>query len=115
MSLYTVTDDMYREGPAGTPGWQHAPVPGWGTNPYRAGPRRVGVGEYYEASTVAVNQAVLPRYAPLSGCGCSGASIGAIESDQYNETTWGHVMLAAAGGIVMGVLFGYAWWQGPKR
>jgi len=35
---------MYRPPPAATPGWQFAPVPGWGTNPLRAGPERVGVG-----------------------------------------------------------------------
>jgi hypothetical protein len=43
-SYYEMTDDMYRTQPAGTPGWQMAPVPGWGINPLRAGPQRVGVG-----------------------------------------------------------------------
>ncbi len=43
-SYYAMTSDMYRPPPAATPGWQFGPVPGWGTNPYRAGPKRVGVG-----------------------------------------------------------------------
>jgi hypothetical protein len=44
-SYYNVTPAMYRPPPPGTPGWQRAPVPGWGVNPWRAGPPRVGVGE----------------------------------------------------------------------
>jgi len=43
-SYYAVTPDMYQPPPAGTPGWQMAPVPGWGINPWRAGPARVGMG-----------------------------------------------------------------------
>ena len=73
MSLYTVPKSFYHEMDAGTPGWQFAPVPGWGINPYRAGPARIGVG---------------------------------AAGDQYNETTWGHVALVAAGALVLGVGFG---------
>jgi len=45
VSYYDVADQDYHELPAGTPGWQDAPVPGWGANPFRAGPVRVGVGQ----------------------------------------------------------------------
>jgi hypothetical protein len=44
-SYYAVPPDMYQPPPPATPGWQQAPVPGWGTNPMRAGPKRVGVGQ----------------------------------------------------------------------
>jgi hypothetical protein len=44
MSYYAMTDDMYRPPYPANPDWASAPVPGWGTNPYRAGPARVGVG-----------------------------------------------------------------------
>ena len=124
MSFYNVVPSDYHEGPAGTPGWADAPVPGWGINPFRAGPVRVGVGmfglglgqigDYYRPGGVPGNDLVLPRYAPLGGCGCGvGMPFGAVE-DQYRETSWGTVMLAGAGGIALGVLFGFAWWQRPK-
>lgn len=113
MSFYNVPMDDYQMPPAGTPGWQFAPVPGWGTNPDRAGPLRVGVGAMYSSGIVPTNQAVLPRYAPLDGCGCR--PMGELESEGYRETTYGHVALAAAGGIAVGILFGFAWWRGPKR
>lgn len=44
MSYYGMDSAMYQQLPPATPGWQFAPVPGWGTNPLRAGPERVGVG-----------------------------------------------------------------------
>jgi len=75
----------------------------------------MGTGNIQDG-VVPVNQAVLPRYAPISGCGCSAVSaFGAIESDQYNKATWGHVAMGTAGGIMLGVLFGFAWWRGPKH
>jgi len=43
-SYYRVTPSMYANLPAATPGWEDAPVPGWGTNPLRAGPERIAVG-----------------------------------------------------------------------
>ncbi len=85
---------FYQQVPAFTgPGW--TPVPGWGKNPYRAGPARVGVGAFRVPS----NAAVLPRYVP----------IGAAEGDQYLQTTWGHVAGAGAAGILLGLGFGYMW------
>lgn len=38
MSYYGMSDSMYRSPPPATPGWQLAPVPGWGANPDRSGP-----------------------------------------------------------------------------
>ena len=54
MSYYGMTDSMYRPPPAGTPGWQLAPVPGWGMNPERAGPPIIatnGTGDQYRTMT----------------------------------------------------------------
>jgi len=50
MSYYTLPNNglsksYYQQWEPGTPGWQSAPVPGWGMNPLRAGPRRIGVGD----------------------------------------------------------------------
>jgi hypothetical protein len=142
MSLYHVPDSFYRMLPEGTPGWQFAPVPGWGANPLRAGPPRVGVGadepvtidtgrphwhmggrilaqddvlpKYAAlAGSIPWQDAVLPKYAAISdpglaGCGACAGCCGVGEVD-YKQTTWGHVALAAAGGIVLGMVFMYAW------
>jgi hypothetical protein len=82
-SYYAVTPDMYQPPPPATPGWQQAPVPGWGTNPMRAGPKRVGVG---------------------GGCrGCGQAA------DKYRTMTAGHVALAGAAGILAGMSFMWVW------
>jgi hypothetical protein len=37
MSYYKMKPDMWKGPPPATPGWQLAPVPGWGANPERAG------------------------------------------------------------------------------
>jgi hypothetical protein len=118
MSMYNIVPSDYFEGPAGTPGWADAPVPGWGINPFRAGPVRVGVdglgsvlgatlgvlGDAYQSGSVIWNDAVLPRYAPIDGLG----------TDQYKETSWGMTALVSAGSIGLGLLFGYAWWGAQK-
>lgn len=47
MSYYNITNDYYQPPSPGTPGWQLAPVPGWGMNPARSGPAWIaanGVG-----------------------------------------------------------------------
>lgn len=108
MSYYDMPADVYHELPAGTPGWQFAPVPGWGTNPLRAGPRRVGVGQIgaaFERGSIPDEDDNLPFYTPIS----------AVPGDQYTETSWGMVALGVSGGMAFGVLCGYAWWAGPKR
>jgi hypothetical protein len=113
-SYYQVPQSFYRDIPAETPGWQNAPVPGWGINPLRAGPRRVGVGGCVGCIDEGFDEPdnSLPEYAAVGGCGpcgCGGgcSGIGEAEEDQYKETTWGHVALAAAGGIIAGMLFMY--------
>lgn len=98
MSYYGVTMDMYRTPNAGTPGWNLAPVPGWGTNPLRAGPARVGVG----GGGVPYNDAVLPRYMPI------GQDEG-YEGDKYRQYTVGEVAFGIVGGMAMGALFHYLW------
>lgn len=56
-------------GPYGTPGWQFAPVPGWGINPeFSARSSRVavgGVGSRGEQMATTMNDLVLPRYSPV--------------------------------------------------
>jgi hypothetical protein len=112
-SYYQVPQSFYRDIPAETPGWQNAPVPGWGINPLRSGPRRVGVGGCVGCIDEGFDEPdnSLPQYAAVGGCGpcgCGGGcGMGAAEEDQYKETTWGHVALAAAGGIIAGMLFMY--------
>lgn len=67
MSYWNVPKRDYIMRPEGTPGWEDAPVPGWGANPYRAGPARVGVG----------------------GCGCSGVGADAEASVLNSPWFWG--------------------------
>jgi hypothetical protein len=100
MAYWMVPDSDYHELHVATPGWQNAPVPGWGINPLRAGPRRVGV-----SGGIPGEDNFLPYYTPI------GADPGAA----YNETSYGVVALAGAGGIMLGLLFGYAWWELRKK
>ncbi len=78
MSYYMMDYSMTNPG---TPGWQFAPVPGWGVNPAAAGPRRVGVGQD-------------ARTAPdLEG--------------RYSQTSYGMVAAVGAGALLLGVFLGY--------
>jgi hypothetical protein len=70
------------------------------------GPRR-GTGEYFQSRppplrglgrSVWLNDAVLPRYAPVGA-----------EGDQYRTMTTGHVALAGAGGLLLGLFMMWAW------
>jgi hypothetical protein len=92
MSYYAMDRAMYQNTPAGTPGWQQGPVPGWGINPYRAGPARVGVG--------------------CASCAVSGFG---AEPDSYYTMTSGHVMLAGVGGFLLGMLTLYIWDQAKAK
>lgn len=88
MSYYAMDRAMYQSSPAGTPGWQQGPVPGWGINPFRAGPARVGVG-------------------------CAACAAGGIgqESTEGNGLTAAHwaLIVGAVGLLVYG-----AWWYSKK-
>jgi hypothetical protein len=69
MSYVTYPDSQYPKtlGPYGTPGWQFAPVPGWGKNmDYSAAPDMVGVGGLGMYHNKTQNDLVLPQYAPTS-------------------------------------------------
>jgi len=96
MSFYSVPDSAYRHTPAGSPGWQRAPVPGWGVNPAKAGSPIVGAG----ASPDGLGQQVstLPHYTQLFG----------DAGDQYKQFSVGHLGFAAAGGILVGAILTYA-------
>jgi hypothetical protein len=109
MSYYALPNDglsagYYQQLPEVTPLWQEAPVPGWGTNPMRAGPSRVGVGAYATPACGACGDYsdVLPRYAPI------GADASA------EQTSYGVVALGIAGGIVLGLVFGWMWFGSKK-
>lgn len=87
MSYYQMDYSMTNPG---TPGWQFAPVPGWGANPAAAGPRRVGVG----------------------GCGCGGGvgqdtRVATDIEGRYNQTSYGMVAAVGAGALLLGVFLGY--------
>jgi hypothetical protein len=101
MSFWNVPDSDYVELAVATPGWQTAPVPGWGINPLRAGPMRVGIGL---GQSIPGEDDFLPHWAAL----------GADPEAAYKETSWGVVAGAAALGIGLGLLFGYGWWGGKK-
>lgn len=129
-SYWNVPDSDYHELPVGTPGWQDAPVPGWGINPLRAGPMRVGIGAL--EGGIWDEDGPLPRYTPI-GLGSDhfaegaedlhyGGSIpvqdavlpnyyplGADPEAAYHETSWGVVAGGTAIGIGFGILFGWAW------
>jgi hypothetical protein len=101
MSFWNVPDSDYVELAVATPGWQTAPVPGWGINPLRAGPMRVGIGL---GQSIPGEDDFLPHWAAL----------GADPEAAYKETSWGVVAGAAALGIGLGLLFGYGWWGGKR-
>lgn len=95
-SYYEVSPSMYQTLPPGTPGWDLAPVPGWGANPLRSGP-----------PVLAMNGSVLPRYTPvLDGLG----------EDSEEAANQGYIALAAAGGLFLGMFLAWAFWfnQGSK-
>lgn len=94
-SYYEVAPSMYKTLPAGTPGWDLAPVPGWGANPERSGP-----------PVLAMNGSVLPRYTPVDALG----------EDSEEAATQGYIALAAAGGLFLGMFLAWAFWfnQGSK-
>lgn len=78
-----------------------------------ARPLRYPLGEYFQATppaleafgqSVLLNDAVLPRY----------HAVGA-EGDQYRTMTVGHVALAGAGGIIVGLTMMWLWKGRRKR
>jgi hypothetical protein len=85
-SYYAVTPQMYNPPPAATPGWDQAPVPGWGTNPFRAGPERVGVNG-------------------CSSCAAAAGGVGAMPGEGMTTGQW--VLLL---GGVAAALYG-TWWM----
>jgi len=80
----------------GTPGWQFAPVPGWGINPAAAGPPRVGVG----AHPAPIYQAAVNAF------GQDTRTATDIET-RYKQTSWGVVAASSAAGLLLGVFLGY--------
>lgn len=81
-SYYMMDRAMYQPPPPATPGWQQAPVPGWGMNPFRAGPPRVGVG-------------------------CAACAAGVGQDDAPNSISAKGVLL----GVIVGLAVGYFVWE----
>jgi hypothetical protein len=102
MSYYNLTESDYQRPNAGTPGWQMAPVPGWGINPKLAGPKWIaanGVGDVPIRSIVA-------DWTPVRGMGVS---------DSEKAGNEGMIALAAAGGIFLGWALAWVFWSNKKR
>jgi hypothetical protein len=98
MSYYDMTSQDYQPPAAGTPGWQLAPVPGWGMNPLRAGPRRLAADPITGDQSIPEGS-VLPEWSPL----------GSEEDAQV-----GYISLAAAGGIFFGWFLAWAYLRNRK-
>ena len=104
MSYYRMDDGGYAMVDPGTPLWWNAPVPSWGSNPYAAGPSRVGIGNPAETPVLAFPQA-------SAGLGCPGCGPGVGQdptaAQKYLTVGWGTVALAAAGSLLVGLLIGH--------
>lgn len=116
MSYYRMDYGMTNPG---TPGWQFAPVPGWGMNPAAAGPPRVGVGNAAETPMVVQGEVPMPPFAPANGVLGAGHAIplNAFGQDnertatdiegRYKQTSWGLVAAVGAGALLLGLFLGY--------
>lgn len=83
-SYEQIPDSMYQPPPAGTPGWELAPVPGWGANPLRSGPPVLATNGYVPArSTI--------DWTPVG-----------LGADVEEEANQGYIAIAAAGGVFLG-------------
>lgn len=102
MSFYPMTKNMYQLPPEGTPGWQFAPVPGWGMNPARAG-----------KPWIAANGVGLMPYDPVPVM--FDRAVGTSEGDAYRTQTDGTVALAAAGGIFLGWFLCWVYLNNKKK
>ena len=102
MSYYKMADDMYRSPPPATPGWQLAPVPGWGANPLRSGPPIIATNGLGSSCGCGPS------------CGCKACSLSG-EGDKYRTMTEGHVAMSAAGGIAVGWFLSYVYFMTKKR
>ena len=105
-SYEQINEKMYQPPPAGTPGWELAPVPGWGTNPLRSGPPVLATNGIVPArSTV--------DWTPVSGCSSCGGGVGAADSEE--QANQGYIALAAAGGIFFGWFLAWAYFYNNSQ
>ena len=103
MSYYNLPDNAYQSIQASTPGWQTAPVPGWGVNPLLAGPKRLaanGVGD-------------VPIRSIISDWTLRNRAVGADSSEKAGNE--GMIALAAAGGIFLGWALAWVYWSNKKK
>lgn len=103
-SYFEVTPNMYQPPPAANPGWQIAPVPGWGTNPDRSGPPMLAMNGERDIPV----SSVLPRWTPVRK---TFAPLGDTESDANQ----GYIALGIAGGIFFGWFLAWAYWHNKKK
>jgi len=95
---------MYQPPAAGTPGWELAPVPGWGMNPLRSGPSRLALA----GETRIPSQWNIADWTPIVD------GVGASSEEDANQ---GYIALAAAGGIFFGWFLAWAYFynKGKKK
>lgn len=95
-SYETVPESMYQPPWSGTPGWSLAPVPGWGTNPERAGPSVLAMSGNVPARSIVSN------WTPVSG-------------DSESAANEGYIALAAAAGIFFGWFAAWTYFRTKKK
>lgn len=100
-TYFEMTPSMYQPPPAANPGWAIAPVPGWGTNPLRAGPPVLATNGYGDPIEVS---SVLPQWTPIRSLG-----------DAESEANQGYIALAAAGGIFLGWILCWAYHYSKQK
>lgn len=95
-SYFQTPPKTYQPPPPALPGWELAPVPGWGMNPERSGP-----------PILAMNGSTWPKYTPV------GRGVGDSESDANQ----GYVAIAAASGLFLGMFLAWMYWynMSPKK
>lgn len=102
-TYFETSPSMYQPPPAANPGWALAPVPGWGTNPDRAGPRMLATN----GADIPV-ETVLPHWAPVRECTACNSVRGSL-GDSESDANQGYIALAAAGGIFFGWFLSWAY------
>jgi hypothetical protein len=93
-----MTDADYQPPQVATPGWELAPVPGWGVNPLRAGPSVLATSGVPIRSIVADWTPVQP--------------MGVTDSEKQGQQ--GAVALGVAGGIFFGWTLAWIYWSSKK-
>lgn len=90
------SSNWYQPPPAGTPGWQLAPVPGWGANPRRSGPKYLAAQRTISDQQIPEGS-VLPIWTAVSG--------------SEEDAKVGQIAIAAGGGLFLGWFLAWVYWK----